>query len=330
MAMNEITKEGIRVFQAGDRQKAARILAHAVRIDVRDEEAWYWLSACVDDLEQKLYCLRRVLHINPQNAKARRRLERLQSIGEPAIQTEPAEAVRPQFPMIRWWAVALGIVILIGSGIWIATLWQNQPGRGDLAVVLSEVDQRTVEPRQEILLADEPVLIPVTGNEIIISGSGSQETDAFYLPAKKIKVIWQYSGSPEEDNRLREVTKGHKEQIRLIDEAYSTCMKEQKAELDFAIIRQDADHIARSEQAIEACIREHDQSKSSQNLKYYDELDYYSTSISIVLHRHSVDEPTKLVEKKGIYYGTTTFEAEEGRDYYLVVKASGPWSVKFD
>jgi hypothetical protein len=332
--MNEITKEGIQAFQSGDTQKAARILAHAVRMDVRDEEAWYWLSACVDDLEKKRYCLRRVLHINPHNVKARRRLNCLENLDEPGAYEETDRVTHAKLPIARLGAGALVVIILLGVIISFALMQPRESKGADIAVVLGEVDEgvedslKTAPEGDEV--SQEPIQIPLTGNPVIISGGGSQETDDFLLPDKTINVIWQYNGHPDEADLLAEVTKRHAERIQKTETEYSNCMRDQQAELNFAIIDQDAGLIAQAEQAIETCIWEYDQTKRNENSRYYDEIDRYSTSIRIAINRRSVDDPTTLVNVHGLYYGVTAFEAEEGDDYYLIVKASGPWSVKFD
>jgi len=104
----------------------------------------------------------------------------------------------------------------------------------------------------------------------------------------------------------------------------------QRAELEFAVLRQDTADIARFEQAIEDCVATYEQARRNQNSTYYDAIDFYTTTIVIILNRRSVDAPITLVNMKGIYFGVTMFEAEKGDDYYLIVKASGPWSVKLD
>lgn len=50
-----------------------------VKMDQRNERAWMWLSAVVDDPEQQRTCLEYVLKINPENARARKGLVSLQA-----------------------------------------------------------------------------------------------------------------------------------------------------------------------------------------------------------------------------------------------------------
>jgi hypothetical protein len=331
--MNKLTQEGIRLFQAGEKQKAARILASALQRDTHDEEAWYWLSACVDDLEKKRYCLRRVLHINPANAKARRRLSRLDDLPEPESIAPSPYAPNNPIRYKRIGAVILGLMVLMGSILLVSSLRMSKPAEGDLAVVLGELDEIPQPQLTETTAAADllPVeQIPVTGSPVTISGSGSLETDPFALPAKKIKFIWQYSGHPDEEKRLEFVFLAHQSRIEQIEEDYSVCMKEKQALLNLAIIRQDTAEISKVENDIESCIEQYEKEKRSQSSSYYDNIDAITTKITIKLHRLSSGTPVTLVEKQGIYYGISTFEVNGGEDYYLEVVSSGEWSVKFE
>ena len=61
---------GIAALRAGDRRSAGRLLALAVRQDLRSESAWFWLSAVLKTVQGRAYCLRKVLEINPENQRA--------------------------------------------------------------------------------------------------------------------------------------------------------------------------------------------------------------------------------------------------------------------
>jgi hypothetical protein len=245
--MNKLTQEGIRLFQAGEKQKAARILALALQRDTHDEEAWYWLSACVDDLEKKRYCLRRVLQINPGNAKARRRLSRLDDLPEPEAILPAPYVPKHSVPYRKVGAVLLGVMILVGSIFLFSSLRMEKPGPGDLAAVLGELDE---VPQSQLTIsatdADLPpvVQIPVTGNPITISSSGSLETDPFTLPSQKMKLIWQYGGRPDEESRTSAAFEEHQSRMLQIEDDFEACMKEKQAELKLALIRQDEEMIS--------------------------------------------------------------------------------------
>jgi hypothetical protein len=331
--MNQLTKEGIRIFQAGDKQKAARILARSVQIDSGDEEAWYWLSACVDGLDKKRYCLQKVLKINPENTKARQRLSKLEGFAADDVTKKLTtdSSRRSQRPRIR--VIALGITILVAGLIWMLFQQERNRNQADLAAVLSVVDQAAILPFDEPQLAFEPTkrpaFIPVTGSPLVISGDGQQVSGEFRLPEGKLNVFWQYRGNPDEDQQLQAVYNQHQSNLKLLEEDYGACLEERQLILDAAILRQKVEEIIRAEKDIEICIEEYQQETRIINKQYYDAIDYYSTSFTVIINRQTKDERDPIINVKGIYYGKLTFEAEAAEDYYLSVDASGPWSITF-
>ena len=74
-----IVQEGIAAIKAGRKDDARRILVRATELDERNEQAWLWLSACVDTPEEQQICLENVLSINPANQKAQRGLEAIKN-----------------------------------------------------------------------------------------------------------------------------------------------------------------------------------------------------------------------------------------------------------
>jgi hypothetical protein len=79
MSDPDLHQQAIDALNSGNRATAARLLAKVVAQDPRDEAAWLWLAACLDDLDKKRYCLRKVLEINPENETVRQDLSRLET-----------------------------------------------------------------------------------------------------------------------------------------------------------------------------------------------------------------------------------------------------------
>lgn len=75
----------IALAKSGDKSTAQKLLMECVREDPSNEAAWLWLSVCVKDIEQKKYCIRKALSINPDNKNARIALEKLQPVEEPSL-----------------------------------------------------------------------------------------------------------------------------------------------------------------------------------------------------------------------------------------------------
>lgn len=82
--VDNLFKQGVRVARAGDHEEAKAIFLDVIALDDRHELAWLWLSGLVDEPEDQMVALENALVINPQNGKARQRLEQLQAEYQPA------------------------------------------------------------------------------------------------------------------------------------------------------------------------------------------------------------------------------------------------------
>jgi hypothetical protein len=76
-AMNQPVAQAIEFIRAGNRSEAGKILSDYVHENPEDDDAWTWLSACVKEPEQKIFCLNKALQINPANNRARTALDKL-------------------------------------------------------------------------------------------------------------------------------------------------------------------------------------------------------------------------------------------------------------
>ncbi len=94
MSLDDLLSQGIAAAKAGQREQARDLLMQVVQQDQYNEKAWLWLSGVVDSDEDRCLCLENVLEINPDNAWARRGLDRLAPVSEPP--TAPAAASAPQ------------------------------------------------------------------------------------------------------------------------------------------------------------------------------------------------------------------------------------------
>lgn len=80
-------REAVGALEAGDRGYARRLLEEVVRADPASEPAWFWLAHAVDIVEERRFCLSRVIEIDRRNALARRELEAL----GPGLSRSPLE-----------------------------------------------------------------------------------------------------------------------------------------------------------------------------------------------------------------------------------------------
>ena len=75
MTSEEFLKAGITAARGRDFEKASKLLAQVVQTDPNSELGWFWLGVCRTAPEQREYCFRQVLAINPQNVDAKRQIE---------------------------------------------------------------------------------------------------------------------------------------------------------------------------------------------------------------------------------------------------------------
>ena len=73
-------------LQKGDKATGRRLLGQVLRANPRNETAWLWLSAVVDDPRKREECLERALKLNPASEVAQRELSKLGQISVPSSQ----------------------------------------------------------------------------------------------------------------------------------------------------------------------------------------------------------------------------------------------------
>lgn len=74
---DDALQRSIVMIKSGDYEGGADILYSLVELEPGNELAWLWLAACIEDMEEKVLCLNRVLAINPENEVAQAALNQL-------------------------------------------------------------------------------------------------------------------------------------------------------------------------------------------------------------------------------------------------------------
>lgn len=69
---------GIQHFDSGNKSGALQVFLEVLKREPNNEVAWLWLAACVDKIEQKRDCFRKILAINPNNLNAQKALAELE------------------------------------------------------------------------------------------------------------------------------------------------------------------------------------------------------------------------------------------------------------
>jgi tetratricopeptide (TPR) repeat protein len=75
--IDEKLREAESLYKEGNKAQAAKLLAEIVRQDPNNYMAWYGLALSLDEYDKIIYCLKKVLSLNPSHQKARQLLEKL-------------------------------------------------------------------------------------------------------------------------------------------------------------------------------------------------------------------------------------------------------------
>jgi hypothetical protein len=75
--MDDLLQEGIKAYQAGNRDDARKLFVAAVKQNQNDERVWGWMYNVCDTDKERIHCLKRMIHINPKNEKANQLLAEL-------------------------------------------------------------------------------------------------------------------------------------------------------------------------------------------------------------------------------------------------------------
>src|SRR5258708_14435932 len=92
----QLLQQGIAAARAGQQAQARKLLQEAVKRDPRSESAWLWLSSVAKDDQERTFCLKQLLTINPNNENAIRGLKQLGVNVEAGAPPPPPAAGVPQ------------------------------------------------------------------------------------------------------------------------------------------------------------------------------------------------------------------------------------------
>jgi hypothetical protein len=91
-------QQGVTAAKAGQKEQAFQILQQAVKLDPHNENVWLWLSSVARNDQERAFCLKQLLAINPQNELA---IKGLQALGiDPQQQEQQAAAPQTGIPAV--------------------------------------------------------------------------------------------------------------------------------------------------------------------------------------------------------------------------------------
>ncbi len=85
----DLRQRGIRAAKAGDKDEARHLLQLSIRLEPENEAAWLWLASVSRDNRERVFCLQKLLEINPENETARKALDAANQAPEPTIKRLP-------------------------------------------------------------------------------------------------------------------------------------------------------------------------------------------------------------------------------------------------
>jgi WD40-like Beta Propeller Repeat len=124
----ELLRKGIEAARESKRSEARNYFEQVVELDEKNEKGWFWLASVVDTDEERRICLSNVLHINPNNERAKRALTALDAKSKDkklAAAVQDAEVIagvtRRQVVLIAGGgAAAIFIILLIALVVIVA------------------------------------------------------------------------------------------------------------------------------------------------------------------------------------------------------------------
>jgi tetratricopeptide (TPR) repeat protein len=94
----ELRQQGIAAAKAGQKDQARQLLQQAIRIEPDNEAAWLWLASVARDQRERVFCLQKILEINPNNETALRALEGAMPSSPFSATPQPAHAPTAEAP----------------------------------------------------------------------------------------------------------------------------------------------------------------------------------------------------------------------------------------
>ncbi len=162
--IQELLRKGIEAARNGDRAGARAFLQQVVDIDEKNEKGWFWLASVVDTDEERRVCLSNVLHINPNNDKARKAMDAIEARArEKAASEEVVPGItRSQLTLVLGGGIVVVILIVL---IFAATTISNN-------------NRIAAENAANTEVAAMNTAIPMTLTQSVIDGTATQRAIA--------------------------------------------------------------------------------------------------------------------------------------------------------
>ncbi len=88
--MDDLLQQGIAAYKAGKRDEAHNIFITVVKQSPDSQSAWAWLYDASNNDQERIHCLKQIVRINPNNEKAKQKLDSLTGQGFPFAPSQKA------------------------------------------------------------------------------------------------------------------------------------------------------------------------------------------------------------------------------------------------
>jgi ferric-dicitrate binding protein FerR (iron transport regulator) len=113
-------KAGQEAARRGDNRQAHDLFRRAIEVDPYHEQVWLWLASVVESDEDRRVCFENVLELNPDNATARRQLQKMDQ--QALLETMNSQSKRAHRSRKRRWLLRLILVALLAAAVVVAAI----------------------------------------------------------------------------------------------------------------------------------------------------------------------------------------------------------------
>lgn len=148
MDTNPILRKAALAAKAGDKVQARALLKAVIQQEPRNEAAWLLFAEVAEKDEHAIFCLLKVLELNPSNESAKSVLNALrhQTSSVMASQRAP-QGNKKQLPILAMFAMLVGITFVVGAML---VFWRG----------LSTAESQPIEIT--VVVSDRPTLPPAS------------------------------------------------------------------------------------------------------------------------------------------------------------------------
>lgn len=121
MDISQQLRSAYETAKAGNRPKARQLVKEALEVEPNNDAAWYLYARIAGDRQKSIYCLEKVLEINPSHERARQDLERFTQSSHENNPRSNAESKTPKEKrstrLTPWiWIIVAGFASVVGFG----------------------------------------------------------------------------------------------------------------------------------------------------------------------------------------------------------------------